>query len=145
MKKLKFLGVLMMLVFASSVFVACSDDDDDEKGGVPSELVGVWIQKNTDYKYYIGIKISKEGSLWYSEWGDSRLPDFSRVESDKVRFSDSKMRITNPEYPEYYDEYRYELSKDGQTLTLTNVDWEDESYHLNGNFTKYEDSLAAGN
>ena len=137
MKNLKFLSILMMLMFASTAFVACSSDDDDEDNTIPSELVGIWTYEN---RYgVIGIKFTADGKGYYNEWNANDKPKFDNVSSPaNVTATKTTIRMTHSQVPGYYEEYNYVVSQDGKSVTFTLVGWEKDCHHIEGTFTKYE-------
>lgn len=137
MKQTKFWGILMMLVFASTAFVACSDDDD-EGSGIPSALVGTWFQQSDTWGWGKGIKLTSSGKAYYDEWNVGDEPDFSDQIPAKAKATKNTLRITHSKIPGYYEEYHYELSEDGKSVTFTLLDWEEEEHGLSGTFTKYK-------
>lgn len=129
-----------MLVLASTAFVACSDDDDNknEGGKIPSALVGTWTQQYDRWGVK-GIKFTSDGKAYYNEWDTGEKPDFSNVIAPaNAKATGNTLRITHPQVPGYYEEYHYELSEDGKSVTFTLIDWEEEEHGLDGTFTKYE-------
>ena len=136
MKKIKFLGILMMLMFVSTAFVACGDDDDEVSGNVTA-LVGTWTQQHNNY--VIGIKLTANGKAYYNEWGTGEELNFNNVSTPaNVKFTETTIRITHSQVPGYYEEYSYILSEDGKSITFTLLDWEKDNHGLSGTFTKYE-------
>lgn len=119
--------------------------DDNGDGTIPSALVGLWAQR-LDYAgnpdAYHGIYIKADGKACFNEWDVEEAPDFIDMVYGDVKISGNTMRVTHPRCHGYFELYKYELSADGKSLTLTLLDYDEGEggafIGFNGTFTKYE-------
>lgn len=129
----------MMVVIAMAVmsvgFASCGDDDDDAVSN--KALVGTWAR--SVYGYVIGFKLTGDGKCYYNEWNKGAQPDFSNVSKPATaKVTDTTLRITHSQVPDYYEEYNYVVSNDGKSVSLMLIGYEKDCHHLEGTFTKYE-------
>lgn len=98
-------------------------------------LVGTWTKtSNGGVK---GIKFTEDGKAYYNEWSVGNQPNFDNVKSPaQVTITATTIRITHPQVSGYYEEYSYQLSADGKSVTFTLVDWQKDNHGLSGTFTK---------
>lgn len=98
-------------------------------------LVGTWTKtSNGGVK---GIKFTEDGKAYYNEWSVGNQPNFDNVKSPaQVTITATTIRITHPQASGYYEEYSYQLSADGKSVTFTLVDWQKDNHGLSGTFTK---------
>lgn len=105
-----------------------------------AKLVGVWQQPYDLGVGVIGIKFTADGKAYYNEWNNWEQPNFDNVVSPaSVAVTANTLRITHPMVPGYFEEYRYELNSDGNTVTFSLIDWAKDKHSLGGTFTKLKD------
>lgn len=127
--------VVIAMAVMSVGFASCGDDDDDAVSN--KALVGTWTR--SVYGYVIGFKLTGDGKCYYNEWNKGAQPDFSNVSKPATaKVTDTTLRITHSQVPDYYEEYNYVVSNDGKSVSLMLIGYEKDCHHLEGTFTKYE-------
>ena len=122
---------------------------DDDSNASSDALVGTWTKITNGG--VIGIKFTADGKAYYNEWNVGDQPNFDNVKSPaQVTITATSIKITHTQIPDYFEEYSYILSDDGNSVTFTLVSWNKDNHGLNGTFTKadspnsMEDNQAIG-
>jgi len=127
--------IAVTMAVMSVGFLSCGDDDDEPGSGSNSVLVGTWAQyhKGGATAWYIGLKLEKNGSAYYTEWDTKASPNWGTP--GKWSATEDKLSICDPNGDVVYTSY-YALSEDGKTLSL-NGDPKGRNYgSLKGLFEK---------
>ena len=116
-----------------------NNNNNPGDGNYLAKLAGTWVQNYND-RGYIGIKFTADGKAYYNEWDKSEQPNFDNVKSPaSVTVTATTLRITHPMVSGYYEEYSYQLSSDGNSVTFSLIDYAKDKHSLNGTFTKLKD------
>lgn len=109
--------IAIAIAVMSVGFVSCGDDDDEPGSGSNNALVGTWAQyhKGGATAWYIGLKLEKNGSAYYTEWDTKDSPNWGTP--GKWSAKDNILTICAPNGEVVYTSY-YVVSEDGKTLSL---------------------------
>ncbi len=109
--------IAVAMTVMSVGFASCGDDDDEPGSGSNSALVGTWAQyhKGGATAWYIGLKLEKNGSAYYTEWDTKNSPNWGTP--GKWNAAGDKLSISDPNGNVVYTSY-YAISEDGKTLSL---------------------------
>jgi len=126
--------IAVAMAVMSVGFASCGDDDDEPGSGSNSALVGTWAQyhKGGATAWYIGLKLEKNGSAYYTEWDAKSSPNWGA--SAKWSAKDNVLTISAPNGEVVYTS-NYSVSEDGETLYLSG-DRSSSYSELEGSFEK---------
>ena len=115
---------------------------DDDSNVSSDALVGTWTKITNGG--VIGIKFTADGKAYYNEWNVGEQPNFDNVKSPaQVTITATSIKITHTQIPDYFEEYSYILSDDGNSVTFTLVSWNKDNHGL-GETTGYTSDNSSG-
>jgi hypothetical protein len=128
---LSLITLMMVGVFATSL--SSCGDDDDVLGG--SAIVGTWVIHA--YGNNIAFKITSDAKLYYGEGHSIEELDFSRMKVPfNVSVTPTTFRMTHSMEPDYYEVYEYEISEDGNSIYISQVESDGGAMLLNGKYSR---------
>lgn len=126
--------LLLLLLTLPLVFAACSKDKDDEDDSHDSRLVGTWYCSEyigSSWNSYIGYRFEANGKCYYDEWKKNASPKLDEWR-DNMRWKTSGNKLTTTSIFDDGEKevlvYTYSVSKDENTLKLTDEDGELNTY-----------------
>lgn len=94
MKTLRLLGMILMTLFLSINFIACSNDDDDDDTSTPS-IVGTWKYTDSDEEVELTLtfKSNKTGVVTVTSYEDGRQVA-NQTENFEYSYNSTEEKVT---------------------------------------------------